>query len=221
LYERLDAEGIATDKQRGLHILSWLAQEGLICCGPRAGKQQTFVLLDEWVPATPKVTREQALAMLAQRYFAHHGPATLADFAWWAGLTVADAKAGIEAAEPTLISESLDKTTWWSGAHRRSTSSRVCYLLPVYDEYMVGYSDRSALLDPAHAKRVAAYGLLGPAIIINGSFVGSWTRELNKEDVVIRLAPLKRFDREQLRLIEEAAARYAAFLGLEAKVTKA
>src|SRR5689334_3710438 len=70
LYEQLDASGIETGQQRGMHILWWLAHDGLICCGPRAGKQHTFVLLDEWVPGPSSLTRDEALALLAQRYFA-------------------------------------------------------------------------------------------------------------------------------------------------------
>jgi hypothetical protein len=223
LYGELDAQGIETGQQRGLHILWWLAHEGLICCGPRAGKQHTFVLLNEWVPASSSLTRAEALALLAQRYFAHHGPATLADFVWWSGLTVADANAGIEGARSQLSSEEENKTTWWSGtgAPRRTTRSAACQLLPVYDEYTVGYADRTAALGPVHEKHVAAgHGIFRAPIVFEGSIVGSWTREIRKDRVDIRVVALTRFDREQLRCIDEAAERYGEFLGLAAKVNK-
>ena len=141
-----------------MHILWWLAHAGLICCGPRAGKQQTFVLLDEWVPTPSRRAREEALALLARRYFAHHGPATLADFVWWTRLTVADANVGIEGARSQLSAEENNKTTWWSGpgAPRRMIRKAPCHLLPVYDEYTVGYADRSAALDSVHARHVVA-----------------------------------------------------------------
>ena len=221
LYEQLDARGIETRQQRGLHVLWWLAHEGLICCGPRAGKQHTFVLLDEWVPEVPQLRRDAALALLAQRYFSHHGPATLADFVWWTGLTATDANAAIESAQSQLSSETKDKTTWWSraGAQRRAKRTALCHLLPVYDEYTIGYADRSAALDPFHAKRVAAgYGIFRAPIVIDGCILGSWTRELKKNRVDIRLAPLTRLHREQLRCIDEAAERYGKFLGLPVKV---
>lgn len=223
LYEQLDTEGVETNNQRGLHILWWLAHEGMICCGPRAGKQHTFVLLDEWVSAPSKLTRDEALARLALRYFAHHGPATVADFAWWSGLTIRDANAAVESVRPELYSEEFGEERWWSGA---STPSRrkpnaVCHLLPVYDEFTIGYADRSAALDPAHAKRAAAgHGIFRAPIVIDGRIVGSWTRELKKDRVEIRLAPLTRFDRAQLRYMDEAAQRYGEFLGLPAKVNK-
>jgi hypothetical protein len=75
MMELLEGAGIGTGGQRGYHILWFLSQAGLICPGPMQDKQQTFVLLDEWVPASRELSREEALAELAERYFASHGPA--------------------------------------------------------------------------------------------------------------------------------------------------
>jgi hypothetical protein len=223
LYARLDAEKIATGNQRGLHILWWLAHEGLICCGPRAGKQHTFVLLDEWVRPSPPISREQSLATLALRYFAHHGPAGIADFVWWSGLTVADANIAIEASKSQLASEAIGKATLWSsGAKPRARRGEPCHLLPVYDEYTVGYADRSAALDPAHAKHASAgYGIFRAPVLIEGRIVGSWTRELRKGRVDVRVTALRRFSREELRWIAQAARRYGEFLGVSAQVIRA
>lgn len=94
-------------------------------------------------------------------------------------------------------------------------------LLPVYDEYTVGYADRSAALDPVHAKHVAAgHGIFRAPIVIEGRVVGSWTRKIKKDRVDIHVVPLTRFDREQLRCIHDAAERYGKFLGLAAKVNE-
>jgi hypothetical protein len=223
LYEQLDVHGIDTGQQRGMHILWWLAHEGLICCGPRAGKQHTFVLLDEWVPQPSSLARQDALALLARRYFAHHGPATLADFVWWTGLTVADANVAIEGARSQLSSEAKNKTTWWSGegAPGRKFRSAPCHLLPVYDEYTVGYADRSAALDPVHARHAAAgHGIFRAPIVIEGRIVGSWTRNIRKDRVDINVVALTRFHREQRRWIGEAAERYGNFVGRVANLNK-
>ncbi|HKE93753.1 MAG TPA: crosslink repair DNA glycosylase YcaQ family protein, partial [Povalibacter sp.] len=94
-----------------------------------------------------------------------------------------------------------------------------CHLLPVYDEYTVGYADRSACLDPAHAARiVTGNGIFRAPVVINGRIVGSWTRELGKERVEIRVTPLTRLTGVQLQAIKQAAARYGKFLGLAATV---
>jgi hypothetical protein len=219
LYERLEAEHIATSEQRGMHILWWLAHEGLICCGPRSGKQHTFVLLDEWIPSTRTLSRENALATLAERYFAHHGPATLADFVWWSGITMSDAKIAIDAASHNLVRVARDNNEWWSGPSKRTRINAPCVLLPVYDEYTVGYADRSAVLDPAHAKHVAAgHGIFRAPIVIDGKIIGSWSRELKKDAVEIRVTALQQFSRDQMQLIKEAAGRYGEFLDLPSNV---
>src|SRR5262245_9069513 len=104
LYQALDARRIRTAGSRGLHILGWLAMEGTLCLAGRSGKQHTFALLDEWLPATRALERDAALAELAARYFGSHGPATRQDLMWWAGVTLKDAQAAIDAAGPRLAS---------------------------------------------------------------------------------------------------------------------
>jgi hypothetical protein len=109
----LERGGIPVDPRRGYHILWRLGQEQFLCFGPRAGKQPTFVLLDEWVPASRRLSREESLAELARRYFTSHGPATLRDFVWWSGLKVSDARTAIELSSSSLASETIDGTSYW------------------------------------------------------------------------------------------------------------
>src|SRR5215213_6614289 len=92
----LERSGIATDGQRLIHLLNRSALEGLTCYAARRGKQFTFALLDEWAPSGKSLTRDEALAELAGRYFESHGPSTLQDFVWGSGLTSVDARAGLE-----------------------------------------------------------------------------------------------------------------------------
>src|SRR5258706_15100039 len=148
MYDVLDKARIPTSGGRGLHIVWQLAHEGLICFGPRAGKQQTFVLLDDWLPASSaRIPREEALAKLARRYFIGHGPATIADFVWWSGLSVSDAKRGLDLVRAKLEQVTVDGKVYWSSPESRSEtgSTSRAYLLPNWDEYSVSYRDRSAL----------------------------------------------------------------------------
>jgi hypothetical protein len=117
LMQLLEEAGISTKYQRGYHLLWYLAQTGLICLGPREGKQQTFVLLDEWVPGTKELSINEALALLAERYFTGHGPATVHDFAWWAGITLSDARRGVESARSGLVSEKANGQEYWWAEH--------------------------------------------------------------------------------------------------------
>jgi hypothetical protein len=210
VYRVLERAKVATANSRGLHVLWWLAHHGVICFGPRAGKQQTFVLLDEWVPATPALDRDAALGELARRYFRGHGPATLSDFCWWSSLKQSDARRAIELAGTELDAETIDGERYWSVpvATARTTPALV---LPAFDELLVGYTDRSALLAPAQTKRVnAGGGILKPTIVIDGRVVGTWQRRFERGGVRFERAPFGKLDRTKLAAAE---ARYLRFLG--------
>jgi Winged helix DNA-binding domain len=215
LYEILNAAKISTAGSRGLHILGYHAQARLICFGAREGKQQTFALLDEWVPQAKAKEREEALAELAVRYFTGHGPATVHDFAWWSGLSVADARTGVELAKPRLTSGVIDDRTYWFAASARAPRARPerAYLLPAFDEYTVAYRDRSAVLDPALTKRVnAGGGMLNPTMVLGGRVVGTWKRTLTKASVAVGFMPFARLAKADHQAFAAAADRYAAFL---------
>jgi hypothetical protein len=217
LYRRLEAARIATGGGRGLHLLWWHAHEGLICLGPRSGKQQTFALLDEWLPATTQRSREESLAELARRYFTSHGPATIRDFAWWSGLAAADAEAARELVANELAAVPVEKQTYWQDIDTAAARAKPgCHLLPAYDEYTVAYQDRSAVLpDEVSARADSGHGIFYPAIVIDGQVAGTWARELRKTSVAITCQPFARLDRRQSQALAAAARRYADFLGLE------
>ena len=217
-YETLEAAGVSTAGQRGIHILAQLAQEGLLCFAARQGKQQTFALLEEWVPPAKPLERDEALAELAGRYFTSHGPATVQDFTWWSGLTVADARTGIELAGPRLERETIDGQDYWLSAKEPAArpDSPTAWLLPPFDEYTVAYKDRSAVLDPAQGKLMSINGIFYPVIVVDGRAVGTWKRAFKKGSVVITLSPFAPLEKKELQAIAAAAERYGAFLGLSA-----
>jgi hypothetical protein len=214
----LEEAGIGTQNQRGYHILWYLSQAGLICPGPMQGKQQTFVLLDEWVPHSRELSREGSLAELATRYFASHGPATVHDFAWWAGLTVTEARSGLEAAMPGLVSEKIDGKEYWTAGdapgHAARDGSSV-HLLPAFDEYLLGYKDRGAVLAVDDALKVVPgkNGVFFPTIVVGGRVVGTWKRKLKKNSVDVTLSPFAHLDDSDERAVE-AARSYSDFIGL-------
>ncbi|HEX9533086.1 MAG TPA: winged helix DNA-binding domain-containing protein [bacterium] len=218
MYQALERAKIRTSGQRGYHLLWRNAQEGLICLGAPRGKQQTFVLLDEWVPAAKPLEREEALAKLVLRYFVSHGPATVKDFVWWSGLTAKDAQAGIEVNVSRLASEVVDAKTYWM-ARRMSalqSHSRVVQLLPGFDEYILGYTERDPILDPRHARRVySGLNLLfNPTIVIDGRIQGTWRRVIRKETVDLSLHPFKRLNTAEAQGLRRATQRYGEFLRL-------
>ena len=216
MYEVLEAGGVSTASQRGLHILGRLAQDGFICFGAREGKQQTFALLDEWAPKAKRMARDESLAELARRYFTSHGPATLQDFTWWSGLTTADATAGLEMAKRSLAQETINGRTYWLASSTPATKdpSPTAHLLPAYDEYTVAYKDRSASLNPKYSKLPNyGHGIFNPTIVVDGQVIGTWKRTLKKDSLAISTSPFTELKRAETRAIAEAANRYGKFLG--------
>jgi hypothetical protein len=175
---QLESAGITTTGQRGIHILRHLSLEGLLCQAAPQGRQQTFALFEDWVPEGENKDRAGALAELASRYFTSHGPATLRDFAWWSGLTVADARIGMDLAQTGLVREKVGATEYWMSKALTSPgeASRDVYLLPGFDEYVLGYADREIALDAIAAPRIVpgGNGVFRPAIVVDGRAVGTW-----------------------------------------------
>ncbi|MGH8026392.1 MAG: winged helix DNA-binding domain-containing protein [Pseudoxanthomonas sp.] len=221
VYAVLEGAGIATAKQRGIHITGRLAQEGLLCLGPRADKQPTFVLLEEWIAHSRAMEREQALAELARRYFHSHGPATLQDFAWWSGLTVKDVQLAIELAGDPLAQEVIGGRIYLhSGGEPEPTDA--CgdpHLLPSFDEYLVAYKDRSDTVEARFSQQVIGInGLFNASMVIDGRVVGTWKRSVGKTEAVIELAPFRALLKKELKALERSARRYGEFMGLPVRL---
>jgi hypothetical protein len=214
-YRVLEEAGIATGEQRGLHVLWCLAHEGLLCFGPRAGKQQTFVLLEEWVPGGARLRGDEALHELALRYFRGHGPATLRDFAWWSGLTLTDARRATEMAGAALSQEVIDGERSWSLPDAPGGPERppgCAYALPAFDELSVGYSDRGAILPPQAVNRLTPFEILGRVVVLDGRVVATWTRKLVGKRVACSLSPIVPLGRQAARATRVALERYVDFL---------
>lgn len=215
-----DATGL-----RLVYLVSRAEVDAILCSGPRRDGKQTFALVDERMPPTPERTRDEALAELAGRYVAGHGPAQDIDFAWWSGLTLRDARRGLEAASPALDREIIDGRTFWvapgASASPRSAPSvgPTVHLLPNYDELLVAFRDRSDGLDPALPARArVAEEILNHVIVRNGLMVGRWRRPLASGTAGLRLDPLVALDSDEQRLLAAAVERYAAFVGRPVEV---
>ncbi len=217
----LEQAGIDSSGQRLPYLLQRAELDAVICSGPRQGKQFTYDLVDRRAPLPGlELTREEALAELVRRYFRSRGPATVDDFCWWSGLTVAEARQGLEAARSDLESEGSGKQTSWQGEPEKTPPNREAYLLPAFDEYLVGYRDRSGVLDPEQALRINDRGgMLSPSVVVNGQVIGTWRRELSRDEVSVELRPFHPLTAAQSKLLDAAVRRYGAFLELEPRWT--
>lgn len=210
--------GIAADNLLRFTCLIMRAElDGIICSGARRGKQFTYALLEERAPQAKVLDRDESLAALARRYFISHGPATLQDFVWWSGLTRTDARNGLEMVRSQLLQETIDNQTYWfaPSAPSAKNCSLKAYLLPNYDEYTVGYTDRSAAVDRERTKHLDPRSsvFLGHIIVIDGHIVGAWKRTLTKDTVILTPNLLTSLNEDEARAFSDAVDRYGAFLG--------
>ena len=212
---------IRTDELRLAHLLMQAELDGIICSGAMNGKQFTYALLEERAPGGKLLKQEEGVAELVLRYFKSRGPATLADFAWWSGLTAADGKKGVEAYRSQFINEVVDGQSYWihsapgssgegsSGPGFSGGSGRsVFQVLPAFDEYTVAYKDRDLVLSPKHALR-SGNGIFKPIILSEGRIVGTWQRIIHKDHIDVTADLFRPGGR---RLLKAAFAGYSAFM---------
>ena len=230
----LEKGGVPASGLRLACIVMRAELNALICSGPIIGKEHTYMLLEERVPPAPVLKREEALALLARRYFASHGPASVHDFSWWSGLTMADARAGLESVKSSFESREVNQRLYWGppeaapratrGSHSpRRASSRggedeaIVHLLPNYDEHVVAYRDHSHSLDPATREALRTRGsepLAVHLIARDGLVVGGWRRRFERNQAVITtqlLTPLKMRD---MKALAQASEAFGRFLGM-------
>ncbi|MGI8433404.1 MAG: winged helix DNA-binding domain-containing protein [Nocardioidaceae bacterium] len=212
LYATWEAAGISTDGQRGIHLLGYLCQTGLLGLGPMRGLEQCVVLLADWSPDARVLERDEALGELALRYFRSHGPATDKDLAWWTKLTLSDVRTGLAVAQSQLavlevdgVSYFMDPTTPDRLAACRGQASGVL-LLPGFDEFLLGYQDRSAALAPEHAQRVVpgGNGMFLSTVVADGSVVGTWKRARQAGRTTIKATPFSAFTTAVAEAIDPA-----------------
>jgi hypothetical protein len=216
--------GIELGPQMGYHLLWYASQRGVTCIAPHIGKEQTFVLLDEWAPEPRRPDRTEALGIIALRYFRSHGPATPADFARWTGLTMGDTRAGIAAAGDQLTTVRVDGAEMVVDPALLDTPAAEAAgewaALPGFDEYILGYKDRSLMMADEHLAAVVpgGNGIFRSTLVRGGRVAGTWTRTLGKKAVTINVQPLTEFGPAERAAAEEALQPFARFVGLPAEV---
>lgn len=223
------AGGIDGAGQRGYHLLWYASQRGVTCIAPNVDGEQTFALLDDWAPQQRDLSRDEALAEIALRYFQSHGPTSRKDFAGWAGLTAGDAKAGIASCGEALVAVSVDGVDMVMSAELAAMPRRSAFAaaqgqlgapqwlaLPGFDEYLLGYKDRSLMVDAAGMQAVipGKNGVFRSTIVRDGQVVATWKRTLTTKTVTVDVTPLpRRIARKDRAAVAESLQPYAAFVG--------
>lgn len=209
----IGARGDVPNGNRLAYFLMRAELDGLICSGPLRGKQHTYALLEERAAGASALPRDEALALLAHAYVTGHGPAQVQDLAWWSGLTLADAKRAFEAND-RLERTVIDDATYWHApaSSRPPRKTPIVHLLPNYDELLIAFQDRSAMIDPHVTPKADV--LSAHFVTVNGRIVGGWRRTLSRRHVAVHARLLRQLSASERRGLDAAAARYAQSLGL-------
>jgi hypothetical protein len=218
IYHILENQGLATKDQRGIHIINYLAQIQLLCHGTHNDKQPTYVLLDDWITDSRKIDGDEALSEITLRYFASHGPATIQDFAWWTALKVSDAKKGLQAVSGNLDSSQCDGDVYWfAKGLSDQIPAKTVHLLPGFDEYMLGYTNRSLMVGKEYLPRIVPgnNGMFMPTIVIDGEVKGLWKRTIQRSTASIEILPFDKITQTNLDRIKSAVRRYEKYLNMK------
>ena len=216
LLTAIDDGGVSTAGQRGYHLLGFLARTGTLCLGPTDGAgEQLYVLVDDWVPAARRPDRDEALGELARRFFLGHGPATEHDLARWTGLPLRDVRAGLAVARPQLapldvdgVEHLMDPAAPDQLAACREEADGIV-LLPGFDEFVLGYRDRTTILAPEFAGRIVPgnNGMFRPTVVHAGQVVGTWQWTGRGAARTLTATPFTSFSEAVEAQILDAAAR--------------
>lgn len=184
LFESWRTAGLLVHSQTAVHLLGLLCQQSVLVLGPLAGREQLVVSYADWIPQPRHLDRPEALAELARRYLRSHGPATVADLARWASLTLTEARAAVAAIRDEFDHLRIDEVEhlhqpglieYWQD-HRDDVAQ--LQLLPGFDEFILGYRDRSFAVADAHASRLVPgnNGMFRASIVKDGQVIGVWRR---------------------------------------------
>lgn len=169
--------GISNDKEFVKHLLRVAEADGILCGGDMKGRYHSYALLDERIPQKRLLSTEESLMLLARKYFQSHAPATWEDYRWWSGLTAGECKTGLSLIEKELDTFTLSGQTYYIHKHNRSgrMSHSLVHFLPPYDELLLGYKNRTAILAEQHEPFAHnTHGIFYPIILQGGQVVGNW-----------------------------------------------
>ena len=213
--EHFNRSGIVADNRRMTRFMARAEQEGIICSGEDRGSKCTYALLEERVPPMPELTKDESLARLARSYFRSHSPAVLQDFIWWSGLSVSDAKQAVYLIASELTTEQWKEQTWYihDTCRTRGKLSGHIHLLPSYDEYLLGYKDRTDVLPLEHySKAFTNNGLFFPIVLHNGQVIGNWDKSVKKKSVDLKYSWFRQVADMNEETLERERQKFTRFL---------
>lgn len=220
LADELRERGIPGGGQMLMILLAHAELDRLICSGRIVDGEHTYALMDQRVPNPRRLGRTEALAELALRYFAGHGPATERDLAYWATLTLTDVRTGLAQVRDRLDSFHHDGRTFWHapGDPPGGPQDPAGHLLQILDETYRGYQDSRWVLDATGDVPRTREPTAGMALV-DAQLLAAMRRTIAHNHVQFDLRPYRALTPPQIDALEQAARRYGQYLRLKARLT--
>jgi hypothetical protein len=221
--QMLEGNDLPHQGQAPVHLLFRAAMEGMICIGPERGKTQTFVSFTDWLGPPEYIPLSEALAKLAQRYLQAYAPASVEDLAYWSGLKMTEARLAWDLIAGETVQVDIDgqlarmlesQLPWLDELRKPANRSPVVNLLPRFDTFLMGYADRSLIVEKSNAKQVnAGGGIIRPVLLVDGRAVATWKMERQQKKLKIQIRPFKELPGNLLPFIREEVAAISRFIG--------
>jgi hypothetical protein len=225
LAEALDARGIPVAGQAIHHLVRFAALRGLICLGPEVAGDLTYALLDAWLPVGVAARHpDDSLAEFARRYLTAYGPATLADFRRWSGLSMSQVKAAWAAVKSECVPVALPDGEGLmlerqAALLKSEPDEPTVRLLPRYDNYLLGYTSRRFMVEDVYAKRVhPGGGLIRSCLLVDGQARANWKLEKRRAGFRVIIKPFEALDPAIMPMLEAEVESLGRFLNTHAEL---
>ena len=215
LKKSLDQVKLSGDGTQLSCVMMYAELEGVICSGPRLGKQFSYALMDERVPSKNSFTRDESLAEFTKRYFQSRGPATLQDYSTWSGLSMKDVREGVELNSSILVKEKWEEKEYFLNPSELKDLKKLqtTFLMPDYDEYGMAYKNREAMIDPIviSMQKLMKDESYSHFIIVDGKVAGIWKRSQMGKALAVETTYFAPLSKTKEQAVEKAVKKYPKF----------
>lgn len=202
-------------------LLHLAGARGVVCYGPYRDNEPTFVRADAWIPRWKDLSTEEAEGMLLRKYLQAFGPATIADFALWAGMSLTEAReiwareqadfatVNVEGWTATVLRENLNELA------NVSFGRPLIRLLSYFDTFLLGHRERQHLVDIKHQPKVfRAQGWISPVVLVDGRVTAVWKLTQEKNRLLVNVEKFGSMSRRIIAGIQDEAQDLGRFLGV-------
>jgi len=194
--------------------------EGLVCYGPDAGNEITYVRTEDWLPKQKAIDPESAQQFLLRAYLRAYGPGTARDFAFWSGISMKEVTAVWKSVEDEFSEVELEDRKAYilredeAALRKSSLKNPNLRLLANFDVFLLAHAEKSHMVHDRHYKKIYRnQGWISPVILLDGKVIGTWSHKVTGQKLAIALKPFSKLPKLLQPQIEAETERISKFVG--------